>query len=75
MLTDLLSALCSIRRLQKTFLLECADRLSAEYHAYFLAAYNDSLFLQVRFESTLGAAEGEANVMTVLLALAGEFAS
>ena len=57
-----------------TLFLEGTDSLSADFHSDLLTVNDKSLGLKVGLPNFLGVALGEANVVAVLLAFAGEFA-
>jgi hypothetical protein len=61
------------RRNKQTLLFEGANSLGAELQLDFLAVYHHRFVLEVWFPDLLGVALAEANVATVLLALASEF--
>lgn len=59
----------------QAFFLERANSLSAKRHRNLLSVYDNRLFLQVRLEGTLGPTQGEADIVSCLLAFTGEFTS
>jgi hypothetical protein len=58
----------------QSLFLEGAQSLGADLHGDFFAVDHNSLGLKVRLPDFLGVALGKADVVAVLLSLAGEFA-
>ena len=58
---------------EQALLFEGADRLSADLNADLLAVDGQGLLLEVWLPHLLGAAQRKADVIAVLLALAGDF--
>jgi hypothetical protein len=63
------------RASENAFFPQSANRLRREGHRDFLAIDEKSLFLEIGLEYSLGATQREADVVSVLLAFTGEFAS
>ena len=60
---------------EDAFFPKCTDRLGRKYHGYFLPIDDERLLLEIRLKNSLCSSQREADVMSVLLSFAGEFAS
>lgn len=60
---------------KNTLFLEGANRLRRECHSNFLTINDESLFLKIRLEYTLGTAQRKADIIAMHFAFAGDFAS
>ena len=61
--------------IKQSLFLEGTNCLSRKNHCDLLAVYHKRLFLQVRLEDTLGAAQREAHVVAELFTFTGKFAA
>lgn len=62
-------------RCQNAFFLQRSNCLGRKRHCYFLTVYHERFFLKIWLKDTLGAPEGEADIVAKLLAFTGEITS